>query len=145
MENNKYQYSESDRPDPKDIDLVRTYTPKKVALQQALSKVVPAKVNHMFSADTSGLPVQGVSSGTGIHLIWNCSVNGKNVPKEGLDVVELLQIAVTRLQYIQQSTELSYPVNDEVLIHLFNAIVLLQNSAKSKEELGLIDIHEAYS
>ena len=141
------KYAKADRPDKSELNINTSINPKHIALNKAMEGIPKLEGYRSFVTSPDGIPIYGTTSSKYLHIDWDCGpleTNPRNSEKEGVSPTDVILAVIDRLRYIQ-STELNYPTNEEALLHLSHAAVILQNKAKTKVELGMSDISKEYS
>ncbi len=94
--------------------------------------------------DEEGRPAGGVTTGIGIDILWQngpLSVDGKRLDKNGAFVEDIINAALGRLEFYQ-NTMFSCRENALAITKLQEALHWLDHRTKNRERRGVEGTHE---
>lgn len=103
-----------------------------------------APINQYHGTDVNGNPAGGHTFGTGIEIEWQdgpLSVDGERKEPNGAFVESVIQAAIGRIEYYQDSKFHSIH-NAVALGHLKAALEVLQERTRDREHRGVEGTHK---
>ncbi len=103
-----------------------------------------AKYTAENKVDKDGNPAGGFANGTGLDIRWQNGPLGKGtnrIPANGAFVETVLDAVANRIKFYQES-KFKCKENEVALIHINEALSVLDSRTKSRELAGVEGTHE---